>query len=77
MEGRVYIQPLGYILPTFIYSQPLNNMGLNCAGPLIGSFLSFSKVNIMVLHDPRLLESTGAEPRVQHCGYGRTADMES
>ena len=31
----------------------------------------------MVPHDPRLAESLGAEPRVQHCGHGITADMES
>ena len=42
-EGRVYIQPLGYTLPTFIYSQPLNNMGLNCVDPLIGSFFLFQR----------------------------------
>lgn len=46
----------------------LNNMGLNCAGPLIGGlFFIKKKKNLKQKnpHDPRLVESTDAEPRIE------------
>ena len=58
---------MGYTLPTFIYSQPLNNMGLNCAGPLISGF--FSMVSAKVLHSLWLVESADAELWIQRAGY--------
>ena len=58
----------------FIYSQPLNNP-LNCTGPLICRY--FSKVSTTVLHDPRLVESTGAEQWIQNRGYRGTTNTES
>lgn len=39
---------------------PLTNMDLNYAGPLIERF--FSIINATVLHDPQLVELLGTEP---------------
>ena len=50
------------------YSCPLNNMGLNCEGPLIRRF--FSIVNTAVLRVPWLVESAGKEePLIQRDDY--------
>ena len=46
-----------------MYSRrPLDNMGLNCAGPLACGF--FSIVSTTVLRGPQLAELVEAEPRV-------------
>lgn len=44
------------------YSWPLNNMGLNDAGPLTCEF--FSVANITVLHGHKLVESIDMELRI-------------
>ena len=58
-----------YLSCICLYSWPLNNMGLNCVGPLIGGF--FSIVNSVVRHNPWLVESMVGW--IHGC---RTADLE-
>ena len=43
----------------YLYSWPLNNMGLNCPGPLMWRY--FSVINTTVLHSLWLVESMDAE----------------
>lgn len=50
------------------YSWPLNDKGLNCAGPLRYEY--FSIVHTAVLHSPWLVDSTDMElPRIQRGDY--------
>ena len=50
------------------YSWPLNDKGLNCAGPLRCEY--FSIVHTAVLHSPWLVDSTDMElPRIQRGDY--------
>ena len=51
-----------YIKSERIFSCPLNNMGLNCMGPLIYGF--FSIVNTTGLHIPWSVESVDAELQI-------------
>ena len=51
----------------YMYSWPLNNMGLNLKGPLTLGF--FSVVNTAVLCDPWLLESKNPETRIWKNNY--------
>ena len=55
----------------FICQRLLNNMALNCMGPLIGGL--FSTVNTIVLHDPRFVRSVDVEEpsMLQSRGYGQ------
>ena len=45
------------------HSWPLNNMSLDCMGPVTCGFLSTG--NTTVLHDLQLVEFTDAEPQIQ------------
>ena len=49
--------PIFSCLAWYLHIWPLNNMGLNCVGPLIRVF--FSIVSTTVLRDPQLVESEG------------------
>lgn len=49
------------------YSWHLNNMGVNCASPLIRRFVS--RVNTTVVHNPWLVESEGAELQITQGDY--------
>ena len=52
----------------FKYSWPLSNRDLNCTGPLTGGYISI--LNIIALHSPQLIESTGVgESWIWRAGY--------
>ena len=69
-------QPAPRVLPPLNYfscernsSWPLNNMDLDCTGPLIHKIEFFSIANTTVLHSPRLVEPRDTEER-QICPEG-------